>query len=327
MNNSIINTSLLIFSGILLFLFSLEQIRINLNYLFSSKLQLLISKFVNTKFKSFVFGALSSAIIQSSSGITAIAISLLSSKYIKEEECLGIIIGANLGTCLTTFIVAINLNNLFLCFITVGIILFFVFPKHKNIFVLIIYLGLMLTGLKILNQGFDNIINNKNIYDFIYNVQSSKLLSLLFGIFSTAIIQSSSGIISIVEEMYYTKIINIFSSIFIMLGANIGTTLTGYITTINTKNNTRKIIHINVLFNILGVLVFIFLCNPFIKHIINIENNFFSQNIKLSIAYAHFIFNFVSVILGYIFFNFFCSLINNNKDFIDKKIKNDIIHT
>ena len=61
---------------------------------------------------SILFGFITSAIIQSSSGTTAIAISLLSSNYIKPNECLGIIIGANLGTCLTTFIVAINVDNL-----------------------------------------------------------------------------------------------------------------------------------------------------------------------------------------------------------------------
>ena len=112
-----------------------------------------------------------------------------------------------------------------------------------------------------------------------------------------------------------------------MLGANIGTTFTGYLSTINTNNNTKKIININVLFNTLGVLLFLLIYNFFINHIIFIENKFFLSNIKFTIAYAHFIFNFISVVLGYIFFNFFCTFLNNKKYYIDKKIKNDIIHT
>ena len=99
---------LLILSGLSLFLFSLDQIKKHLNTLFISKLHNFISKSVNTKLKSFLVGCIASAAIQSSSGITAIAISLLSSNYIKKKDCLGIIIGANLGTCLTTFIIAIN---------------------------------------------------------------------------------------------------------------------------------------------------------------------------------------------------------------------------
>ena len=76
----------------------------------------------NSNLLSILFGIFSTAIIQSSSGTTAIAISLLSSNYIKPNECLGIIIGANLGTCLTTFIVAINVDNLCMFILIIGIL-------------------------------------------------------------------------------------------------------------------------------------------------------------------------------------------------------------
>lgn len=243
--------------------------------------------------------------IQSSSGVTAIAITLLSSKFIKQRECLGIIIGANLGTCLTTFIIAINISNIFLYILGLGIFLYFLFNKYRKYSILIIYIGLMLLGLDILNIGFDKIINNSFIYNIINNIQTSNTLSILFGIFSTAIIQSSSGLIGIVEQMYFNSLINLNSSILIMLGANIGTTITGYLATINTQNNTKTIINLNLIFNIIGVLIFIIIFPLFIKHITYMENLFFINNVKFSVAYAHFIFNLVSVILGYIFFSLF----------------------
>lgn len=296
---------LYILTGLLLFLFALDQIKFDLNSLFASKLQIYISKFVNTKFKSFLFGCIASAIMQSSSGTTAIAITLCSSKYISPKQCLGIIIGANLGTCLTTFIAAINIDNIFYYFIIIGTFLFFCFKSIKKYSILIIYIGFMLLGLDILNNGFNAIINNEFIYSIINNIQTSSLLSILFGILSTAIIQSSSGIISIVEEMYISNLVNLNSSIAIMLGANIGTTLTGYIATINTNKFTKNIINMNLVFNILGVLLFIIIYIPFINHIKNMELKYFSYNIKFSIAYSHFIFNLITVVLGYIFFNFF----------------------
>ena len=232
------NIFLYILSGLSLFLFSLDQIKFNLNNIFASKIQKLISKSVNTTFKSFFIGFLSAAIIQSSSGTTAIAISLLSSKYIKPKDCLGIIIGANLGTCITTFIFAININNISLYIVFISFIIYLILSKYRKYIILTIYIGIMLLGLDILNYGFNLLINNNFVYTIIQTIQNSNILSILFGILSTAIIQSSSGIIGIVEGMYNVHLINLNSSICIMLGANIGTTLTGYLATINTKNIT-----------------------------------------------------------------------------------------
>lgn len=307
------NFILLIFCGLSIFLFSLDQIKQNLHILFISKLQNYISKSVNTRLKSFIVGCIASAAIQSSSGVTAIAISLLSANYIKPKDCLGIIIGANLGTCLTTFIIAININNISLLIIIISFLLYIIIYKYRKYLILFIYIGLMLLGLDILNKGFNEIINNEYIYNIIKTNQNSNLLSILFGIFSTAIIQSSSGIIGIVENMYDTNLINLTCAISIMLGANIGTTLTGYIATINTNNNTKTIVNRNLWFNILGVLLFILLFNQFINHISYIQNKYCSNNLKFSIAYAHFLFNLITVILGYIFFNLFIYKLANNK--------------
>lgn len=305
MNNYIFTSLLYILCGLLLFLFSLDQIKDTLSKLFITKLKTYISNSVNTKFKSFLTGCITSALIQSSSGTTAIAISLLSSKYIKPKDCLGIIIGANLGTCLTTFILAINIENVFLYILIIGIFLYFFINRFKKYYFLIIYTGLMLWGLNYLSNGFNGILKENYIYNIINNIQNSNLFSILFGILSTSIIQSSSGIIGIVEEMYCNNIINLQSSIGIMLGANIGTTLTGYFATINTIGDTKKIINMNLIFNIIGVLLFFFIFTPFIEHIYFIQNKFFIANLKLSIAYAHFLFNVITVILGYMFFNVF----------------------
>lgn len=306
------NIFLYILSGLSLFLFSLDQIKFNLNNIFASKIQKLISKSVNTTFKSFFMGFLSAAIIQSSSGTTAIAISLLSSKYIKPKDCLGIIIGANLGTCITTFIFAININNISLYIVFISFIIYLILSKYRKYIILTIYIGIMLLGLDILNYGFNLLINNNFVYTIIQTIQNSNILSILFGILSTAIIQSSSGIIGIVEGMYNVHLINLNSSICIMLGANIGTTLTGYLATINTKNNTREIINMNLIFNILGVLLFIILFIPFLNCIKILEEKYFYENLKLSIATAHFIFNFITVLLAYIFFNSFVYFLNKN---------------
>jgi len=183
--------------------------------------------------------------------------------------------------------------------------MFFFINKIKKYSILIIYVGLMLLGLEILSKGFEDILKLKFIYNILNNIKNSNTLSVLFGILSTSIIQSSSGIIGIVEEMYCSHLININSSISIMLGANIGTTLTGYIATINTSGNTKKIINLNLMFNIIGVILFMIVFNLFVSHISHMQNMFFINNLKLSIAYAHFIFNLITVILGYIFFDIF----------------------
>ena len=177
-------------------------------------------------------------------------------------------------------------------------------------------------GLDFVNYGFGYIINNHSIKHVINNIQNSVTLSTLFGVLSTAIIQSSSGIISIVEQMYSSNIISLPCSIAIMLGANIGTTFTGYLATINSSKESRQIINLNLLFNVLGVLVFIILFNPFASFINSLQNKYFLHNIKLTIAFSHFIFNLISVVLAYVFFDLFESFITKK---VDKKEKNDII--
>lgn len=296
------NYLIYIFSGLSIFLLSLDLIKVHLNTLFSSKIYSLINRFTDSKFKSFLFGCLSAAILQSSSGVTAISISLLAAKYIKEEDCLGIIIGANLGTCLTTFIFAINIQNISLLLILFSSIIYLIFKQKRHYIIVCLYIGFMLLGLDILKYGFGFIINSPIIYNILLNIQNDFLLSLLFGITSTAIIQSSSGIIGIVENMFASDIINLNCSIIIMLAANIGTTLTGYISTINTDTYCKKIINCNLIFNIIGVLLFIIFLKPFINTIAYLQNNFFLYDKKMVIALGHFVFNFVTVILGYIFF-------------------------
>lgn len=163
----------------------------------------------------------------------------------------------------------------------------------------------MLLGLDILKYGFGYIINTPSIYNILLNIQNDFLLSLLFGITSTAIIQSSSGIIGIVENMYSANIINLNCSIIIMLAANIGTTITGYIATVNTSTNCKKIINCNLMFNVIGVAIFLIFFTPFINFITYLQNNFFLYDKKIIIAIGHFVFNFITVLLGYIFFSAF----------------------
>ena len=317
------STIIFIFSGISLFLLSLGMIKNHLNNLFSNKIYNLLYKFTNSKTKSFLFGCCSAALIQSSSGVTAISISLLASKYIKPKDCLGIIIGANLGTCLTTFIAAINIRHISLILIIMSFLIS-VFIKNKYHYALFLsYIGLMLLGLDILKLGFNSILSNPFIYQIIQNIQNNFLLSLLFGISTTAIIQSSSGIISIVENMYDANIINLTCGIVIMLGSNIGTTLTGYLSTINTSKECKSIINANLVFNILGVLLFIICFNPFLNIVIKLQNKYFLYNKKIVIAIAHFFFNIITVALGYLLFPLFSPFIKN-KLTIEKK--NSIIN-
>lgn len=311
-----------IFGGLSLFLFSLDQIKFTLNNKFSQKLLNIINTYTNSKFKSFITGCLCATLIQSSSGVTAIAISLLSTKLINEKTCLGIIIGANLGTCVTTFITAININHISLILIILSFLGFLFLNKHKNKFLIPLLIGIMLLGLDILHFGFTSIIENQKIKEFINNNQDSIFLSSLFGVFSTAIIQSSSGIISIVEEMYDSNIINLSCALSIMFGANIGTTFTGYFATINTTKETKLIINLNLLFNVFGVLLFLIIFKPFLNFIYLLQNKYFLSNLKLSIAYAHFFFNLITVLLAYLFFDGFNYFLKKK---VDNNKKNDII--
>jgi phosphate:Na+ symporter len=318
---------LLTIGGLSIFLFGLSLTRENLKELGNSYLEKVIQKSTNTKLKAFIVGFISTVLIQSSSGVTAIVVTFIACGYLTYPQGLGIMIGANLGTCVTAFLVGINIQEWSLTIIIIATVAICIFKKnsYQLISSAILGIGFLFLGLQFMEEGFKSIVESDAFSDFIIKYSNNSFFALLFGIILTFIIQSSSAIIGILEQLYAAQIITLQPALALMLGSNIGTTLTGAFVVINTNRETKKAVVANIIFNVIGVIIFLFILIPFTNLISTLEMNGTIATPQLAIAMGHLIFNFVTVILAYIFFDYLIKLtdfIYGNKLFSSKQIKN-----
>lgn len=295
---------LLTIGGLSVFLYGLALTRENLKLLGNTHLEKIIQNSTNTRGKAFLVGFASTVLIQSSSGVTAIVVTFIASGYLSYRQGLGIMIGANLGTCVTAFLVGINIQEWSLVIIILSTIALIVFKSNRNQLISSVFLGIgvIFLGLQFMESGFNAVVQSDSFSDFITLYSNNSFFALILGITVTFLIQSSSAIIGILEQLYAAKIIFLQPSIALILGSNIGTTLTGGFVVVNTNYETKKAVLSNIIFNLLGVILFLFFLAPFSKSIEYLETKNIINTPQLAIASAHLIFNFITVVLAYCFF-------------------------
>ena len=297
----ILENVLLSIGGITLFLLGLKYISENMENLSSNKVKNLIGNFTKNKCVGVLTGAGVTALIQSSIATNVILIGFVSSGILSFYNACAVIMGANIGTTVTAHLVSLS-QSTFFNVTAVGSLVGFIgfllsFNKRKNVSLF----GNVLTGFCMIFLGLD-VINNgiiffKNYAFFrsIFLVESDFLL-LLNGIVITAIVQSSSAVSSVIIILASNGLVDFSSSVFLILGANIGTCLPVIIASLNKSEEAQKTALFNLLFNVLGVLIFFVPLTLFKGQIVN-SFNMFSSGIDRQIACFHTFFNLVVTVI------------------------------
>jgi len=271
----------------------------------NTHLEKIIQTSTNTKLKSFLVGFIATILIQSSSGVTAIVVTFIASEYLSYRQGLGIMIGANLGTCITAFLVGINIQEWSLIIIILATIALIIFKSRKSNLIAGVFLGIgvIFLGLQFMESGFTSVVESNLFSEFITLYSNNSFFAFILGVSITFLIQSSSAIVGILEQLYATKIIFLQPAIALILGSNIGTTLTGGFVVVNTNYETRKAVVSNIIFNLLGAILFLLILSPYAKCIEFLEETNFISSPQIAIASAHLFFNLITVILAYWFFD------------------------
>ena len=302
----------LIIGGLSIFLFGLNLTKENLKNLASKRLEHYIAHFTNTTLKAFMTGIITTVLIQSSSGVTAIVVSFIASGYLSFPKGLAIMIGANVGTCTTAFLLGVNIENASLIIISLSSFFCFIFKskQKKQVCEAFLGIGLVFLGLQLMGFGFDIVASSPAFANLLTKYADNFTFSFLLGIVLTFIIQSSSAIIGLLEQIYASGLLSLTSSIAILLGSNIGTTLTGFLSTISTNQDAKKAVVANIIFNVLGAILFIAIIPLFTNVLMLLYKQGIAPTKELIIAFSHLIFNVVTVILAYIFFDRLVDLTN-----------------
>ncbi|WP_249030550.1 Na/Pi cotransporter family protein [Tannockella kyphosi] len=288
----------LILAGLGLFLFGIEYMGEGLKNFSGDKLKDIIDKYTSSPIKGILIGALVTCLIQSSSGTTALTIGLIRSGLMTLTQGVGIIMGANIGTTITAFLIGLDIAEYSVYFISAGacLLLFFSSKKMK-------YLGQILFGFGCLFYGLELMGDNLKIISQVEEFQAATvylaqnpLLGLVGGIVLTMIIQSSSAVIAIVQQMYGVGAITLGIALPFTFGSNIGTTITAILASFGGSVPSKRAAAFHTLFNVLGTVFFMLLLIPF-QSMIEYINGLLNLTPEMELALAHGIFNVSTTIL------------------------------
>ncbi len=288
----------LFFGGLGIFLFGIKYMSDGLQNAAGDRLRTILERMTSNPVKGVIAGALVTAIIQSSSGTTVLTVGLVNAGLLTLRQSIGIIMGANIGTTVTAFIIGFNITEYSLAIIAVGAILLFFFKNKNinNIGEIVFGFGMLFQGLHNMSAGMSPLRDSEVFLNLIQNLTDQPLLGVLTGTVFTMIVQSSSATIGVLQSLAEAGAITLQQSLPILFGDNIGTTITAALAAIGTSVAAKRTALSHILFNVIGTILFL----PLLKlgiypAVIDFIAGDF--NVKMQIAWAHGIFNLSSVLI------------------------------
>ncbi|KUG23015.1 sodium-dependent phosphate transporter [hydrocarbon metagenome] len=273
----------------------------------------LLQRFTNKRWKGILSGAFVTAILQSSSLVTLLVIAFLGGGMISLQNSLGVVFGANLGTTVTAWIVAtvgfkLNITDLSFPFLAIGTLSYLLLdsrPVLKNWGSFLIGFGLLFLGLDFMKTSIENIADQ---VDLSLYANLGLWVFLFVGLIITVLIQSSSAMIVIVLSALNAELITIHQSVAMIIGANIGTTSTLIIASVNGTADKKRLAAANVIFNLVaGTVSFLLLKQLvyFTLHVLRIEEPL------IELVFLNTIINLIGIVLFFPFIPEFARFMNN----------------
>ncbi len=279
--------------GLILFFYGLSLMRTGLDRLAGKRLEAVLLRFTRTPWVGFITGTVATALLQSSSAITVITIGLVNARVLTYRQSIGIILGTNVGTTVTTQLIALSLSDYALPLLLISFFLWII-PRPT-----IRYSGLALGGfsllilaLSIVGQIANPIINNSSFQLGFITISENHLLGILVGVVLTALIHSSAAATALVMVFVEGGILPLASGIAIVLGSNLGTCVTAYFASIGGDRSGKLVAYAHIFLNLFGVLLFI----PLIK-VLTLITLYLTNDPSIQIAHAQTIFNLVVSLL------------------------------
>lgn len=299
-----------IIGGLALFLFGIQFMGDGLKSIAGSKLRDYINKYTNKPWKGIIVGTILTIFIQSSSATSAIAIGFVRAGLMSLEQSIGIIIGANIGTTVTAFLIGMKVEEFALYFVFAGVLITLFSKRKKQTYLgqIILGFGLLFFGLRLMGDE----LSKLGELDFFENLATTMahqpLLGLVCGTVMTAIVQSSSAVIGIIQKIYDSGAMTLAAALPFVFGSNIGTTITAVFASIGGSISAKRAAAINVLFNVLGAVLFMLLLNPYVDFITMLSVKY-NISPMMQIAIAHILRTLIISIIAYPFINLMVTVI------------------
>jgi phosphate:Na+ symporter len=288
--------------GLGIFLFGIKYMGDGLQKSAGDRLRDILDRFTTNPLMGVLAGIFVTVLLQTSSGTTAITVGLVSAGFMSLRQAIGVIMGANIGTTVTAFIIGIDIGEYALPIIALGAILLFFFKSKKthNIGQLVFGFGALFYGLELMSAGMKPLRGLEAFHELTVQMSDNPILGVVIGTLFTVIVQSSSATIGILQGLFGDGLITLDAALPVLFGDNIGTTITAILAAIGTSVAARRAAATHVLFNLIGTLIFMILLRPFTSLIIMIAGSM-NLNPEMTIAFAHGIFNTTNTLIQFPF--------------------------
>lgn len=289
--------------GLGLFLFGIRTMGDGLENAAGAKLKRMLEVLTGNRFLAVLVGFVVTAIIQSSTATTVMVVGFVNAGMMSLAQAVGVIMGANIGTTVTSLLIALNFSSVAAASVLVGVILMLASKKTvvKNLGAIFTGFGLLFLGIDMMSDSMAPLRESAGFMNFIVTVSESPLrplFGIILGIVMTAVLQSSSASVGVLQTLAMQGLVPLKFSVFVLFGQNIGTCLTALFSTVGAKKNSKRAAVIHLLFNLIGTGIFILiaLLTPYVEWIEKLSPDPMAQ-----IAISHIVFNIVSTVVMFPF--------------------------
>ncbi len=242
--------------GLGLFLFGMELMSDSIEKVAGARLRRILEIFTTNRFMGMIVGIIFTGIIQSSSACTVMVVSFVNSGLMNLYQAAGVILGANIGTTITSQLVSFNLSKIAPLILLVGVVVMMFTKKEKvrKVAEVVVGFGILFVGLSTMSQAMANMKNEPQVVNLLMSLKNP-FLATLMGFALTAIIQSSSVTVSIVLLLANQDLLPLPITLYIILGCNIGACATAMLASMTGKKDAKRAALIHLLFNIIGTVI------------------------------------------------------------------------
>lgn len=304
-----LNMIFLLLGGLGMFLYGMKMMSDGLEKVAGDRMRRVLEVLTTNRLAAVGVGTGVTALVQSSSATTVMVVGFVNAGLMTLLQATGVIMGANIGTTITAQLIAFNLSDVAPFILFAGMLMTVFVKKRKiaRIGEIVLGFGILFVGLGIMSGALEPLRDNESFRNFLINFKNP-VVGVLVGAVFTAIIQSSSASVGILESFAAIGLIGLDTAVYVILGQNIGTCVTAIISAIGTSANSKRAAGIHLLFNIIGTIVYLILISLFPGLILLVESLSPGDGPR-QIANFHTLFNITVTILLFPFARYLVKLI------------------
>ena len=284
-----------IIAGLVLFLLAVNNLSESIQSIIGDKANSWIQRFTSNTFSGILVGIIVTTLLDSSSAVVIITIVLVNSKILTFRQAMGIVLGANVGTTISSQIIAMDISKYSPVFLLIGFVLLFISKSERinNIGKVILYFGVLFFGLLTMENSVEPLKDEKFFAEWMKKTENP-IMGALIGAVVTLVIQSSSATVGMAIILAKKGFLSLIGGVAVMLGAELGTCSDTLLATIKGSRQALKTGLFHIMFNLLSIILGLILFYPFVVLVVKISSG---ASIERTLANAHMLFNILGVLI------------------------------